>query len=220
MLVSDRIDGQQDRDPQMESAMRSFITEQLREAFEVSKRILEDEALAKMTEAVAQKCVEVYKAGGKTLFAGNGGSAADAQHLAAEFVGRYSVERPSLPSIALTTDTSMLTSIANDYGYENVFRRQIQGQGIKGDMFFGISTSGTSQNILAALDECRKREIVTVCLTGAGDHKLAEISDYCLVVPSTSTPRIQEGHALIGHLICAAVEAALFAHDFKTAQPS
>lgn len=113
----------------MESMMRSFIREQLREAYELNKRLLEDEALLAMTEAVAQRCVEIYQAGRKTLFAGNGGSAADAQHLAAEFIGRFSFDRPSLPSIALTTDTSMLTAIANDYGYENVFRRQIQGQG-------------------------------------------------------------------------------------------
>lgn len=200
--------------------MGSFITEQLREAFEVNKRILEDEALATMTEAVAQRCVEVYKAGRKTMFAGNGGSAAEAQHLAAELIGRFSFDRPSLPSIALTTDTSMLTAIANDYGYEDVFRRQIQGQGVKGDMFFGLTTSGRSPNILAALDECRKREIVTVCLTGERGHNLSEVSDFCLVVPSTSTPRIQEGHALIGHLICAVVEATLFGNDFKSAQTS
>lgn len=204
----------------MESMMQSFIKEQQREAYELNKRLLEDEALLKMTEAVAQRCVEVYQAGRKTLFAGNGGSAADAQHLAAEFIGRFSFDRPSLPSIALTTDTSMLTAIANDYGYENVFRRQIQGQGVKGDMFIGLTTSGRSPNIIAAVEECKDREIVTVCLTGAGEHKLAAISDYCIVVPSTSTPRIQEAHTLIGHLICSAVEAALFVDDSRAAQAS
>jgi len=191
----------------------SFITKQIREAYETTKRILEDATVLTSTEAVALRCIEVYKAGRKTLIAGNGGSAADAQHMAAEFVGRFNFDRPSLPSIALTTDTSMLTSIANDYGYENVFRRQIQGQGVKGDMFIGLSTSGRSPNIIAALEECKERGIVTVCLTGAGEHRLAEISDYCIVVPSTSTPRIQEAHTLITHLICSAVEAALFVDE-------
>ena len=200
--------------------MRGFIIHQLEEAYEVKKRILEDEALVSVIEAVALRCVEVYKAGCKTLIAGNGGSAADAQHIAAEFVGRFSIERSSLPSIALTTDTSMLTAIANDYGYENVFRRQIQGQGMRGDMFIGISTSGRSPNIIAALEECKQRGIITVSLTGAGEHKMAEISDYCIMVPSTSTPRIQEGHTLIGHLICSAVESALFADDSRVAQAS
>jgi D-sedoheptulose 7-phosphate isomerase len=200
--------------------MMSFIKEQLREAHEINKRLLEDEALVTMTEAVAQRCVEVYQAGRKTLIAGNGGSAAEAQHIAAEFVGRFSFDRPSLPSIALTTDTSMLTAIANDYGYESIFRRQIQGQGVKGDMFIGLSTSGRSPNIIAALEECRQREIVSVCLTGAGEHPLAQLADYCIVVPSTSTPRIQEGHTLIGHLICAAVEAALFVNASEAARVS
>jgi D-sedoheptulose 7-phosphate isomerase len=204
----------------MESMMLGFIKEQLREAHETSRRLLEDEGLVTTTEAVALRCVEVYRAGRKTLIAGNGGSAAEAQHIAAEFVGRFSFDRPSLPSIALTTDTSMLTAIANDYGYESIFRRQIQGQGVKGDMFIGLSTSGRSPNIIAALEECRQREIVTVCLTGAGQHQMAQLADYCIVVPSTSTPRIQEGHTLIGHLICAAVEAALFANDREAAQVS
>jgi D-sedoheptulose 7-phosphate isomerase len=204
----------------MESIMRSFIAAELAEAHETNKRLLEDELFLKMTEAVAQRCVEVYKAGRKTMFAGNGGSAAEAQHLAAEFIGRFSFDRASLPSIALTTDTSMLTAIANDYGYENVFRRQIQGQGIKGDMFFGLTTSGRSPNIIAAVEECKKREIVTVCLTGAGEHQLAEIADYCIAVPSTSTPRIQEAHTLIGHLICSAVEATLFRNDSLAALAS
>jgi D-sedoheptulose 7-phosphate isomerase len=202
----------------MEGVMRSFIVDQLREAHEIKKRILEDEALVTVIEAVARRCVEVYQAGRKTLIAGNGGSAADAQHMAAEFIGRFSFDRPSLPSIALTTDTSMLTAIANDYGFENVFRRQIQGQGVKGDMFIGISTSGRSPNIIAAMEECRQREIVTVCLTGAGEHKMAQLADYCIVVPSRSTPRIQEAHTLIGHLICSTVEAALFDNNFKAAQ--
>jgi D-sedoheptulose 7-phosphate isomerase len=200
--------------------MRSFIIDQLKEAYEVEKRILEDEALVSAIEAVARRCAEAYKAGRKTLIAGNGGSAADAQHIAAEFIGRFSFERPSLPSIALTTDTSMLTAIANDYGFENIFRRQVQGQGVKGDVFIGLSTSGRSANIIAALEECKQREIVTVSLTGAGDHKMAEISDYCIVVPSISTPRIQEAHTLIGHLICSAVEAALFVDDSRSARAS
>jgi D-sedoheptulose 7-phosphate isomerase len=199
----------------MENLLENYISQQIRDSYQVKKSILADRSLLYLIEKVSQKCVEVYRSGKKTLLAGNGGSAADAQHIAAEFVGRFDFDRPSLPSIALTTDTSMLTAIANDYGYENVFRRQIQANGTKGDLFLGISTSGQSPSIVAAVKECQKMGIVTVGLTGARGGCLADICDYCIRVPSDCTPRIQESHILIGHIICSVVEEALFGNKLS-----
>jgi D-sedoheptulose 7-phosphate isomerase len=163
---------------------------------------------------VSGKAVEVYRNGNKTLIAGNGGSAADAQHIAGEFVSRFYFDRPGIPSIALTTDTSILTAIGNDYGYEKLFSRQIEANGVKGDMFIGISTSGNSKNIIEALNACKEKGIITVGLTGETGGKMATLCDYCIKVPSNETPRIQESHILIGHIICAVVEEALFGKGF------
>jgi D-sedoheptulose 7-phosphate isomerase len=159
---------------------------------------------------VADECVAAYRRGNRILLAGNGGSAADAQHIAAEFVSRYAFDRPGLASIAFTTDTSMLTAIGNDYGYEQVFRRQLDANGRQGDVFIGISTSGNSPNVLTALQRARELGIVTVGLTGQGGVKMQSLCDYCLQVPSMSTPRIQESHIMIGHIICGIVEDTLF----------
>jgi D-sedoheptulose 7-phosphate isomerase len=161
------------------------------------------------------KCVDVYKTGNKTLIAGNGGSAADAQHIAGEFVSRFYFDRPGLASIALTTDTSIITAIGNDYGYEKLFSRQLQANGVKGDMFIGISTSGNSANVIEALKECKEKGIITVGLTGEKGGKMAEMCDYCIKIPSNETPRVQESHILIGHIICAVVEEAIFGKGFK-----
>jgi D-sedoheptulose 7-phosphate isomerase len=144
------------------------------------------------------------------LIAGNGGSAADAQHIAAEFVSRFNFDRPGLPALALTTDTSILTAVGNDYGYEQLFRRQIEANGIGGDVFLGISTSGNSPNILQALEAARLKGMTTFGLTGDTGGKMRELCDFCLCVPSSDTPRIQEAHILIGHTLCAMVELALF----------
>jgi D-sedoheptulose 7-phosphate isomerase len=190
--------------------MNGFIADQLRESMEVKQLIFGDSAFNEYLRLVCERCVEVYRTGRKTLIAGNGGSAGDAQHIAAEFVGRFYFDRPSLPSMALTTDSSMLTAIGNDYGYQNVFKRQLQAHGVQGDMFIAISTSGKSENILEAVKECQKLGITTVGLTGVNGNILFELCDYCIMVPSNSTPRIQEAHILIGHIICAYVEAALF----------
>ena len=143
---------------------------------------------------------------------GNGGSAADAQHLAGEIVSRFAYDRPGLPAFALTTDTSVLTAIGNDYGYERLFARQVQAVGNKGDVLFGFSTSGKSPNILAGLQEAKSKGLVTVGVTGNSDagKAMAALAGYCLCVPSDSTPRIQEGHILIGHLICGLIEKAIF----------
>ncbi|MFA5461757.1 MAG: D-sedoheptulose 7-phosphate isomerase, partial [Sulfurimonas sp.] len=146
----------------------------------------------------------------KTILAGNGGSAADAQHIAAELVGRYGFDRPSIPSLALTTDTSCLTAIGNDYGYDNVFSRQLEGMGQEGDIFIGISTSGNSKNIINAFISAKKKGITTVALVGRDGGEMAKMADIALVVPSDSTPRIQESHILIGHIICDIIEKEIF----------
>lgn len=144
------------------------------------------------------------------MIAGNGGSAADAQHLAGEFVSRFYFERPGLPSLALTTDTSILTAIGNDYGYERLFARQIEANGKEGDVFIGISTSGNSDNIIEALKTCREKDITTIGMTGEIGGRMTELCDYCIKVPSQETPRIQESHILIGHIICSIAEESLF----------
>ena len=142
--------------------------------------------------------------------AGNGGSAADAQHISAEFVSRFYFDRPGLPSVALTTDTSALTAIGNDYGYENVFSRQIEALGNAGDIFIGISTSGKSKNVVNALISANKKEIYTVGLIGENGGLMEKLCKYCIKVPSSETPRIQESHILIGHIICGMVEDKIF----------
>ncbi len=186
------------------------IRRQVEESVLVKQAMLTDEALLTNVLAVAEKIVAVYRARGQILLAGNGGSAADAQHIAAELVGRFSFDRPALAAIALTANTSILTAIANDYGYEALFLRQIQAHGRPGDLFVGISTSGSSRNILSALAEARALGLTTVGLTGANGHAMLHHCDYLIAVPSTSTPRIQEGHIFIGHVLCSLVETTLY----------
>ena len=187
-----------------------IILREINDSISVKQKILEDAELLHSVENVANECVEAYSRGNRVLLAGNGGSAADAQHIAAEFVSRYAFDRPGLPAIAFTTDTSMLTAIGNDYGYEQIFRRQLQANGRQGDIFIGISTSGNSPNVLAALQCAKELGITAVGLTGQGETKMHEHCDYCIRVPSESTPRIQESHILLGHIICGIVEGALF----------
>mgnify|MGYP001548295537 CR=1 FL=1 len=187
-----------------------LIRGEINDSISVKQRILEDGTLLQTIEQVVDACVSAYRRDNRVLLAGNGGSAADAQHIAAEFVSRYAFDRPGLAAMAFTTDTSMLTAISNDYGYEEVFRRQLEANGRQGDVFIGISTSGNSPNVLAALERARELGIVTVGLTGQGGVKLSSSCDYCLQVPSTSTPRIQESHIMLGHIICGMVENALF----------
>ena len=174
--------------------------------------LLEHSNLLALIEKASILLIEAYESGHKTLLAGNGGSAADAQHIAGEFVSRFYFERPGIPSIALNTDTSVLTSIGNDYGYEKIFSRQIQAQGQKGDVFIGISTSGNSKNIIEALLACKEKGIKSIGLTGAGKGKMTDLCDICIEVPSVETPRIQESHILIGHILCCIVEDELFGH--------
>lgn len=155
--------------------------------------------------------VDALKGGNKLLFAGNGGSAADAQHWAGELVSRFYFDRPGLPAIALTTDTSILTAIGNDYGYDYVFARQVEALGRKGDVFFAISTSGNSKNILRAIEAARTIGINVIGFTGQSGGKMAELCDLCFRMPSSETPKIQEGHEFIGHLICGLIEQHMFA---------
>ena len=190
--------------------MKNYIKEQIRQSYETKQAIYENEALLDRITDVAKACVDVYKNGKKTLIAGNGGSAADAQHIAAELVGRYGFDRPSIPSLALTTDTSNLTAIGNDYGYDQVFSRQLEGMGVQGDLFIGISTSGNSQNVINAFEVAKKKGITTVALVGRDGGKMAQMADFAIVVPSNATPRIQESHILIGHIICDIIEQELF----------
>lgn len=169
---------------------------------------LREELTPAISEAAAA-IVRCLKSGGKLLLCGNGGSAADAQHIAAEFVGRYIAERRALPAIALTTDTSTLTAIANDYGYDQVFSRQVQALGRRGDILVAITTSGCSPNVLAAVHEARTLGLFCIGLLGRNGGKLRDVVDLPLVVPATDTARIQECHGLIGHLLCAAADAEL-----------
>lgn len=190
--------------------MVNFINNQISDSIHVKNEILQNDKLLSTIEVVIKKCVEVYRNGFKTLIAGNGGSAADAQHIAGEFVSKFYFDRPGLPSIALSTDTSIITSIGNDYGFDKLFSRQIQANGQKGDMFIGISTSGNSPNILNGFRVAKDLGIVTVGLTGMSGGLMEDLCDYSIKAPSTVTPRIQESHIMIGHILCAAVEAAIF----------
>ncbi len=165
-----------------------------------------DEILVDVARAAA---VSLAK-GGKVLFCGNGGSAADSQHLAAEFVNRFKLERPPLPAIALTTDTSILTAIGNDYGFEHVFEKQVQALGKPGDIFVGISTSGTSANVMLAMREAKNRGLVTVGMCGAQDKEMLPVCDHLLAVPSNDTALVQEVHIAAGHMLCLIVDHFLF----------
>jgi D-sedoheptulose 7-phosphate isomerase len=188
----------------------SFATDEIRRTSELLQAMLGDKDLLTDTDRVADACVKAIKDGKKVMFAGNGGSAADAQHLAAELVGKLSFDRPGLPSMSLTTDTSILTAVGNDYSYEDVFHRQIQSIGMKGDVFIGISTSGRSKNLVKALATAREKGIVTVGLTGQTGGDMRALCDICLRVPSTDTQKIQEAQIVLGHIFCGLVERAMF----------
>lgn len=190
--------------------MKTYITSQIQDTQKVMSAMLADEALLFRVEAAAKACVDCMRTGNKVLLVGNGGSAADAQHIAGEFVSRFAFDRPGLPAIALTTDTSILTAIGNDYGYERLFSRQIQAHAQKGDVLIAYSTSGKSPNILSALHEARSRGVICIGMTGNRGGPMQEICDHYLDVPSADTPKIQEGHAVLGHIICGLVELAVF----------
>ena len=197
----------------MANLIPGLVAQQISESIAVKQAMLNDAALIAQVESIAALIVDIYREGGKVLLAGNGGSAADAQHIAAELVSRFSFDRPALPAMALTTDTSILTAIGNDYGYDSLFSRQLQANARPGDVFIAISTSGNSANILRALEAAAELDLITVGLSGAGGGAMADLCQQCIEIPSTDTPRIQEGHITIGHILCASTEQALFGGD-------
>lgn len=176
-------------------------------AIDVYRQLAES---ADVVAAAAGAVVDAYRAGGKLIVFGNGGSAADAQHIAAEFVGRFERERDALPALALSVNTSAITAIANDYGYEEVFARQLRGLGAKGDVALAISTSGRSENVTRGLRAARELGMTTVGLTGGTGGDMPALCDHCVVVASEATARVQEGHILVAHVLCEIVETALF----------
>lgn len=179
----------------------------------VKQQVLADEKLLQTTEKVAELITQAFKNGNKVWFCGNGGSAADAQHLAAEFSGRFYTDRHALPAEALHVNTSYLTAVANDYSYDVVYARIVKGTGNKGDVLVGLSTSGNSKNIVLAFEEARAKEMITIGFTGATGGNMKAVSDYLINVPSTDTPRIQESHILLGHIVCQLVEEQYFASE-------
>jgi D-sedoheptulose 7-phosphate isomerase len=191
--------------------MENIIQKRFKESAEVKNRFLK-ENLSRLLDVI-KLISHCFEAGNKLFFFGNGGSAADAQHLAAEFVNRYIMDRPPLPAIALTTDTSILTSISNDFSFSEVFAKQLKALGKEGDVAVGISTSGTSPNIIKAFEVAKEMGMKTIALTGNDGGSLVKIADVSLIVPSSSTPRIQEVHILIGHILCELVEHYLFLNN-------
>jgi D-sedoheptulose 7-phosphate isomerase len=194
----------------MENFMRPYIIDQIVGAQRIMSDMLGDSGLLAHVEDVATACVRSVRAGGKVLLAGNGGSAADAQHIAGEFVSRFAFDRPGLAAVALTTDTSILTAIGNDYGYEKLFSRQVQALGRAGDVFIGYSTSGKSPNVLRAFEAAREGGLICVGFTGNRGGPMRELCHHLLEVPSGDTPKIQEGHLVLGHIICGLVERDMF----------
>jgi len=190
--------------------MTDRITTSIEDSINVKQQILHDTSILNNIKTAADMMCNSLRAGGKIHFCGNGGSAADAQHLAAELSGRFYFDRPPLNAEALHCNTSYLTAVGNDYGYDLVFSRLLAGTGHTGDVLVGISTSGNSQNIIKAFEKAREMGINTVALTGLSGGKMKDLSDICLNVPSTDTPRIQESHILIGHIICELIETELF----------
>ncbi len=191
--------------------MTDKIKQIISASIQTKQEILNDDAFIKKTENAVNTIVHAFKNGNKVLFCGNGGSAADAQHLAAEFSGRFYKDRKALPAEALHCNTSYLTAVANDYNYNVIYARLIEGIAVEGDVLFGLSTSGNSTNILKAFEVAKEKKVLTIGLTGATGGKIKDACDFLFNVPSTDTPRIQESHIMIGHIICELVEEKLFA---------
>ena len=193
----------------MTEPVESLVRGRLAEGAALLESMLGDECVAQIG-AVAEDTADAFRAGNKLLLFGNGGSAADAIHVAAEFVGRYLIERRPLPAIALVANPSALTAIGNDYGFENVFARQLAGKATDKDLFLGITTSGNSPNILRALEECRRLAIPSIVFTGHAGGAARALADHCILAPGTATSAIQELHILLAHTLCECVESALF----------
>ncbi len=186
--------------------MKNYIKNSIENSISTMQSLLGDDAKIAMIESVARAIYDSVNAGGKVLICGNGGSAADSQHIAAELVGRFVSERRALPAIALTTDTSILTAVGNDYGFERIFARQVEAFGNEGDIFIGISTSGNSANVLVALEEAKNRRMKTIGLFGGSGGRGAEMCDFPIIINNPITARVQESHILCGHIICGVID--------------
>jgi D-sedoheptulose 7-phosphate isomerase len=190
--------------------MQQKIKNIIQASIATKQHILSDASLLQRIEELSAAIVKAFKNGNKVLLCGNGGSAADAQHIAAEFSGRFYTDRDPLPSEALHVNSSYMTAVANDYGYDVVYSRAVKGMGKPGDVLIGLSTSGNSVNIIKAIEQAKEIGMITACFTGETGGKMKTISDYLINVPSTDTPRIQESHIMIGHIVCQLVEEQLF----------
>lgn len=194
----------------MASWVTKRVADELEKSVDLFQKMRSDEALSQGLATAVEFSTVALRGGNKLMFAGNGGSAADAQHWAAELVSRFYLDRPGLAAVALTTDTSILTAIGNDYGYDHVFARQVEAIGRKGDVLVAISTSGNSANVLHALEVATERGICTIGFTGYQGGAMATKCELCLRVPSSETPKIQEGHEVLGHLLCGLIEEEMF----------
>ncbi len=190
--------------------MLEIIKSRIKRSIDVKQSMIDDDRLLDKIYVVVSKIIETYKNGGKVFLCGNGGSAADAQHIAAELSGRFYYDRPPLYAEALHTNTSYITAVANDYSYDDIYARYIKAAGNSGDVLIGISTSGNSQNVINALKQANDKDMFTVAFTGANGGKMKNIANILINIPSLDTPRIQEAHILVGHIICELVEASLF----------
>ena len=193
--------------------MTNLVKHKIAESIQVKESLVADDRLVDLIEEIASLVITAFQSGKRIYFCGNGGSAADAQHLAAEFSGRFYTDRDALPAEALHCNTSYLTAVANDYSYDVVYARLVRGIGEEGDVLVGLSTSGNSTNIVKAFEVAREKSITTVGFTGEGGGKMKSISDYLIDIPSKDTPRIQESHIMLGHIICQLVEERFFASD-------
>jgi len=190
----------------------SFVKKRIDASARIKLKMAESEVVEAIKRA-AEYIVQALRLGGKVLLCGNGGSAADSQHIAAELVGRFKLDRNPLAAVALTTDSSILTSVGNDYGYHDVFRRQVEALGKKGDVLIGITTSGSSKNVILAMRAAKEKGMITVGLIGEKSEAMKDIADVVISIPSKETPRIQEAHILVGHIICEFVERFFFEKD-------
>lgn len=193
----------------------NIVSKRIEESIATKQRVLEDKQLLSRIEEVSQLIIHRIKEGSSVYFCGNGGSAADAQHLAAELSGRFYFDRQPLSADALHCNTSFLTAVANDYSYDEIYARLITGIGRKGDVLVGLSTSGNSRNIIKAFEKAKEMGIRTIGLTGSKGGEMKKIADFCLCIPSDDTPRIQESHIMVGHIICEIIESTLFENPNK-----
>lgn len=191
--------------------MRCYVTREIDKTRRVMEKLLCSEQILTTLETIAEVCVDSLHSNGKIMFCGNGGSAADSQHLAGELVSRLNFDRPGLAAVALTTDSAVMTAVGNDYGYEQLFARQIEALGREGDVLVAASTSGNSPNVLEALKAAREKGIATVGLTGNDGGEMTGLCDYLIIIPSRETPKIQEGHIVLGHVLCGLIETTMFA---------